>query len=72
MQGTSDSFPKSISVIVSRSKVNHKIELTLLEFIFEFTLEMSHKYIAEFSAFMWNFRLQKYIEYTYYAEMYKI
>ena len=32
--------------------MNHKIELALLEFIFEFTLEMSYKYIAEFSAFM--------------------
>lgn len=32
--------------------MNHKIELALLEFIFEFTLEMSYKYIADFSAFM--------------------
>lgn len=32
--------------------MNHKIELALLEFIFELTLEMSYKYIADFSAFM--------------------
>lgn len=32
--------------------MNHKIELELLEYIFEFTLEMSYKYSAEFSIFM--------------------